>query len=123
MSDMFYISRRNGKSNAQVMINFVSGDPPGTIYPFLMLQEALGKGTDRKYDVAAVRQIAMQCNPRLLKEHKRALYSVRGVGYRLAAAVDHQPLALNRKRRSDIQLKRGLELLRNVRWEEMDVNS
>jgi hypothetical protein len=123
MTDFFHISRSNGKSNAQVVIEHVSGKSPGTIFTFDELKKVLSKDTDRKYDRNAIRQIAMQCNPRLLKEHQRALHSVRTVGYRLAEAKDHQPLSLVRKRRSDVQLKRGLELLRHVKWDEMDENN
>ena len=119
MDERFQISRKTGKSNQQVVIDLVAGQPPGKLFEFKDLITALGKGSDRTYQVADARQIVLQANSRLLKEHKRVLHSVRGVGYRIAEAEKHNPLALDRKKRSEAQLKKGIELLRNVKWDEL----
>ncbi len=116
----FQITRLDGRSNGQVIIDYVKDDKPGTEYTYARLASELSKGTDRTYDREAVRSIVMATYPRLLKEHQRALHNIRGVGYRLAFAHQHQTLALVRKRRADKQLKLGLMTLQKVRWDEMD---
>ena len=40
----------------------------------------------------------------------------------MAPASSHNGLALDRKQRADKQLRRGLHILNNVRWDEMDAN-
>lgn len=122
MSDLFKVSRRDGRSNAQVLLDYVSGANPGRVYPYEELGEVLAVGTSRSFDVAAIRGVVRTALPRLLKEQQRALHNVVRVGYRLALANEHTKLAHTRQRRADNQLKMGLKILRNVRWEEMTEN-
>lgn len=115
----FQITRTDGRSNAQVILDLVQDDAPGTEYSYQALGEALSTGTDRTYGTSAVRSIVMSAYPRLLKEQQRALHNVRGRGYRLAEASQHQDLALVRKRRADRQMLRGLQTLQHVKWDEL----
>lgn len=119
----FRISREDGRSDGQVIIDLVHDKAPGTLFKYDELSAILKVGTEREYPVASVRQIVINANNRLLRNHKRVLYNIRSVGYRLAEAARHNPLALMRKSRADTQVKRGLALLHNVRWDEMDANS
>lgn len=116
----FRITREDGRSNAQVIIDLVEGAEPGTVYTYDELGEALGAGTARVYGRSDVCGAVLQANDRLLREQCRSLHNVRGVGYRLAPAVDHRRLALVRKSRADTQLKKGVLMLSNVKWDEMD---
>lgn len=116
----FGISRADGRSNPQVILDFVRRAEPGTIFTFEQLQEELAKGTDREYDRAAVCGVVNQANPRLLKEHQRRLYSVRGQGYRLSHGNDHLALATSDQRRAAKQQARSLLTLQNAPWDEMD---
>jgi hypothetical protein len=118
----FEISRVDGRSNAQVIVDFVHGAPPGRVFTFAELEDELARGASRAYGRAAVSGIVAGANRRLLREHHRRLHSVRGQGYRLAPAAEHVVLASADRHRADKQLARGLETLRNVRWEEMDEN-
>jgi hypothetical protein len=119
----FQITRPDGRSNSQVVIDHVRDGEPGRVYTYDELGAALAEGTDHIYSVDAVRAAVTASCARLLKEHQRALHNVRLVGYRLAYAKDHMGLALIRKRRADVQIKRGLQTLRHVRWDEMDENT
>lgn len=119
-AEMFVISRSDGRSNSQVVIDYVTQRPPGTVITYEQLGTALGQGTVRKYGREDVQGIVTSANPRLLREHKRSMQNIRGVGYRIAEAKDHVELSLVRRRRADIQMKAGRELLRNVHWEELD---
>lgn len=115
----FEITRADGRSNAQVIIDLVAHEEPGVTFDFDKLREALEEGTDRTYAPASVRAIVTAANRRLLAEHQRMLHNVRNVGYRLAPAADMRPLALVRQEKSTRQLRTGLDILRNVRWGEL----
>lgn len=119
-TDTFKITREDGRSNAQVIIDLVEGAEPGTLYRYDELGEALSAGTSRVYGRSDICGAVGQANDRLLREQCRSLHNVRGVGYRLALAVDHRRLALVRKSRADTQLKKGVLMLSNVKWDEMD---
>jgi hypothetical protein len=119
----FAIMRKDGRSNAQVIIDTVKDGKPGTLYGYEYLAQALSDGAPHRYTVNDVRAIVARMDQRLLKEHQRALHCVRGKGYRLALAGEHMALATVRKRRADVQFMKGLNTLRNVRWDEMDENT
>lgn len=116
----FEISRTDGRSNQQVVIDHVHAREPGTLFPYDELAEELGKGSERVFDRDAIRNAVTNANRRLLREYQRVLANVRNVGYRLAPASEHSSLALVRRRRADRELVIGLQLLRNVRWDELD---
>jgi len=120
----FRNARLDGRSDSEVVIEMVSDATPGTLFEFDAIIAALRRGCpDRDITVTTARQAVARAYTRLLRLHARALVSVTGSGYRLAAAASHQMLAHRRQRRSDTQLRRGLDVLRNVRWDEMDTNS
>lgn len=119
---LFQIVREDGQSNADVLLGYVRDGEPGRVYTYQELADVLEVGVDREFDVPAVRSVVGAAFGRLLREQQRTLYNLRGQGYRLAYAKDHNRLALVRKRRSDTQMRRGLEMLQNVRFEEMNDN-
>lgn len=119
---LFAIAREDGRSNVQVVLDVVKGREPGRVFTYEELAAELQQGTQRKFDRTAVTGVVRQSGARLSKEQQRALQNLRGVGYRLAHANDHRTLAHSRHRRSEAQLRRGLTVLKHVRWDEMDPN-
>ena len=115
---IFDITREDGRSHQQVLIDRVANDPPGTVYTYNDLMEILGFDNINK-----TRGVVLNAQRRLLKEFSRTMMNVRGVGYRLAEAKDHMMIANGRHRRADIQLQKGLHVLRNVKWDELDTES
>jgi len=120
--ETFRITRMDGRSNQQVILDAVKGGEPGRVYTYQELADVLSKGTGRSYTIQDVQGIVRQAGPRLSKEQARALQNVATVGYRLAHAGEHCKLALIHTRKSEVQLHRGFELLSNVRMDEMDAN-
>lgn len=116
----FEISREDGRSNQQVIIDHVSREDPGKLFTYTELAEALNEGADRSFEKPDVQSAVNAAKSRLLKEHQRALSNVRGTGYKLAHATEHVVLAGDHRRRADRQFSKGLGVLRNVRWNEMD---
>ena len=123
MATAFLPTRVNGKSDARVVIETVAEGDPGTVFDHDVLIAALQKNTARAISRSTVCAAVQAANRRLLKEYQRTLHSIRGVGYRLAAASDHTRLAQGRRRRADRQLAVGLATLQHVRWDEMDENA
>lgn len=118
----FTITRADGRSNAQVILDLVKDKPAGTVFSYEEFLTALSAGSNHTYDVSAVQGVAVKVYPRLLKEQARALHNVRNIGYRLAPAAFHITLATDRQSKADRQLLRGVQTLQNVRWDEMDKN-
>lgn len=118
----FAISRMDGRSNQQVILDHVRGGDPGQVYTYQELAQRLGDGTGRTYAVQSIQQVVRQLGRRLSREQARALVNVPGVGYKLAHANEHASLALVHTRKSEVQLHRGFELLTHVRLDEMDEN-
>lgn len=119
----FQISRADGRSNQQVLIDYVNAHPPGRFYPYNELVKVLSSGAAQPFSIERTRAVVLQSQRRLLRESQRALMNVRGQGYRLAEAARHQELARKHERKSEVQLRKGLHLLKHVRWDEMDENS
>lgn len=120
MSEVFRITRADGRSNAQVVLDFVQDGKPGTIYSYKALGAALEKGTSEKYGAAAVQRVVNSLHSRLAKEQQRTFVTVRGLGYRLAHANEHSLVAHNRHRKADAQFRKGIAVLRHVKWDELD---
>lgn len=118
----FEIARSDGRSDAQVVIELVSGATPGTLFTFAQLQQELEKNTVKKYSRTRIGAAVRAAFTRLGEQHKRALRSVRGDGYLLAPAEDHPELAGQRETRAQRQLRRGLALLRHCRLDELTPN-
>ncbi len=117
---LFQTSRQDGRSDAQVIIDMVKEAEPERIFTYREIIDALQQNTDRTFNVETARAAVYRSAHRLLKEQARTLQNIHNVGYRLAPARDHQKIALVRKQKADVQLKRGLQTLENVRWDEMD---
>ena len=111
---MFAITRTDGRSNQQVLIDAVATSKPGTVFTYDQLQDILGLDSKER-----TRAVVIAAQHRLLREFSRTLENVRGTGYRMVDASEHCRLAHGRKRRADNQLRRGLHILRHVRWEEL----
>lgn len=118
----FRITREDGRSNGQVLLDYVRDKPAGTTFTYAELAEELSRGSNHVYTERDVQALSVRIYPRLLKEQARALHNVRNVGYRLAPAALHVTLANNRRTKADKQMLRGLQTLEHVRWEEMDTN-
>lgn len=109
--ERFAIRRADGRSNAQVLIDYFAGVEIGHVLPYEELAVVLSNGAARSFDTMSVRQAVLAAAPRLLREHQRAINNVRGVGYRLAPPVEQRGLALMRKRKSDVQLRYSVNLM------------
>lgn len=118
----FKIKRADGRSNAQVLLDFVKGKEAGAVFSYGEIAAALSEGSTKAYTERDVKGLAVKVYPRLLKEQARALHNVRNVGYRLAPASQHVALANHRQTKADRQMLRGVQTLQHVRWDEMDAN-
>lgn len=116
------ISRLDGRSNGQVILDLVANQAPGTLFSYSDLIAALSAGADKHYARAEVQRIITKTCPRMLKEQARTLHNVPNIGYRIAEAAYHLTLAHDRKSRADQQMLRGVQVLEHVRWDEMDSN-
>jgi hypothetical protein len=119
----FAVSRADGRSDTQVLCDLVRTAAPETVFSFEQLADALSEGSRRMFDREEVRSVVSRCYSAVLRDTQRALHNVRGVGYRVARACDHEGISRVRKRRSDTQLRRALLTLQQVRWDEMDAAS
>ena len=117
------ITRTNGKSNGEVIVEFVHSATPETTFSYDELRAELQKDTRQKYDNSAVCAVVRQANLTLLRDHQRELRNVRNVGFRLVPAKEHMDLAKIRNGKADRQIRRALDSLQHVRWDEMDENS
>lgn len=122
MSKPFEITRVDGRSNQEVLIQLVKGAEPETLFTYEELAEALAKGTDRKWARPDVCGVVRASRKRLLDEHSRTLRNVKGKGYKMAHASEHMELSLERRRRGESHMELGLKLLTRVRENELDAN-
>lgn len=118
----FKITRSDGRSNQQVLLDLMQGKPPGTVFKYEELAEELSRESNHQYSTSDVKAVAHRMYVRLLKEQGRALHNIRNVGYRLAPAALHVTLANERKWKADRQMLRGYQTLQHVRWDEMNEN-
>lgn len=118
----FKIQRADGRSNAEVVLDYLKDKPAGTVFTYKELAAELSKGSNHTYAAKEVQSLATKLYPRLLKEQARALHNVRNIGYRLAPAAFHVTLANGRQSKADRQMLRGVQTLQHVRWDEMDAN-
>jgi hypothetical protein len=115
----FKITRTDGRSNQQVVIDLVCGAEPDTLFPYAALEAALERGSETTFDRRAIQACVRAANRRLLHEHRRILEPVANAGYRLARGPDHTRLGNARQRKADRQLKWAVDTLANARTEEM----
>lgn len=119
---MFAISRPTGKSDAEVLASLIASANPGDLLGYDALSEALSF-PGRAYDVRSVQSAVCRAERKLATEHRRALINVRGQGYRIALASEHQLIAGRKKDRASVMLRRGLQTLQHVDWDAMDANT
>jgi hypothetical protein len=93
---------------------------PDTTFTYLELTEALSDGLDQEVDRGRVYRAVGSGNKTLLRERKRYLQVVPGVGYRVIPTSEQLPVALIKKDRAQSYLEKGIELLRNARLDELD---
>jgi hypothetical protein len=122
MSTRFKIVRDDGRSNQQVILDLVKDAQPGTTYDYDTLCNALSTGTNKTYTVPEIQRIVTVACIRMLKEQARTLQNVRNHGYRIAHGSSHMSLANQRRHKADKQMKVGLMVLQNVKWDELDAN-
>ena len=107
-----------------MLYDLMGAAEPGHVFRFDVMVRTLQEGLpERTVTIDTVRGAANRLHGRLLREQSRALQSVTGVGYRIAEAASHQVIAHGRRRRADTQLRRAVDVLRHVRWDEMDPNA
>ena len=120
---MFEIGRKSGKSDAEVLLDLVEQAKPGEILDYDLLCRTLSEGTAREYSRQDVQGSVGRAERKLAVGLSRALLNVRGVGYKVALAEEHQTIAGRKRDRSNKLLRRGLTVLQHVRWDEMDDNA
>ena len=116
----FTPSRPDGRSDRQVVFDLTRGSAPDTTFTYQQLTDALGAGLEFPVERDRVYRAVAQANKTLLREEKRYLSVVKGVGYRVINSGEHLPVALIKKDRAQTYLKKGIELLRNARIDELD---
>jgi hypothetical protein len=122
MADKFKIKRMDGRSNQQVILDYVKDKEAGHVFSYEELIDELNKGTNHAYKRTELQGIILNTYARMLKEQARTLHNVKHVGYRLAPGSYHVTLSNQRNDKADRQLLKGLQVLQNVRWDEMDAN-
>lgn len=115
----FRTTREDGRSNTQVIVGLVAGSDPGRVFCYEELAAALNVGATKQFQTSDVQAAVRKAMPSLGRLHKRTMHSVPGVGYRLAKADEHMGLAVCRQTKAARQLKRGLEILRDTRLDEI----
>lgn len=90
----------------------------GTTVTYAQLAEAMNLNPIG--DRAAIQMAARRAGLELERVEKRAAYSVKNEGYRIAQPSDHLALGKRRARRSRTQVRRGELVTRNVDLNGMD---
>lgn len=115
----FQPSRENGRSDKVIVLEYVRDAEPETIFTYEDLRTVLQEGTDRVITRQVIGSAVRRANKPLGAEHKRTLAAVAKVGYRIAKAEEHLSLAISRKRRAQVQMRTGYELMTNTRLDEL----
>ncbi len=115
----FRTVRADGRSDRRVIVDLVSGSPAGTQFDYEKLTAALQAGLDDPVDRARIYRAVAQANRTLLEEDQRYLQVVKNQGYRLLHGSDHLPAALVKKDMAQGYIRRGVELLRGARLDEL----
>lgn len=122
MSKPFVSSREDGRSDRQVVYELSLDMEPGATLGYPEILAALAEHLpDVEADVPRERahRAVAAANKTLLRERKRYLSVVRGVGYRMIQAEEHLGVALTKKDRAQSYLQKGISLLRNARLDEL----
>jgi hypothetical protein len=116
----FTPSRADGRSDRRVIYELTQHAEPDTTFTYKKLSDALQEGLDTPVSRDRVYRAVGAANRTLLREQKRYLSVVTDVGYRMIAASEHLPVALIKKDKAQAYLRRGMDLLRNARIDELD---
>lgn len=116
----FQASRTDGRSDRRVIYDLAESAEPDTTFTYDELINALQEGTDREISRAHIYAAVGAANKGLLAYRKRYLGVISGQGYRVIRADEQLGVALVKKDRANGYLKRGIDLLRNARLDELD---
>jgi hypothetical protein len=116
----FTPSRADGRSDRRVVYELVREAAPNDTFDYDKLVAALSEGLDVEVTRDRVYRAVAAANKTLLQRQRRCLNVVAGVGYRVINAAEHLPVALIKKDRAQTYMKRGIDILRNVRIDELD---
>lgn len=115
----FEASRENGRSDRSVVYETVRDAEPDTFFSYEQLIGALSDGLPETVERERVYRSVNAANKTLLREDRRYLSVVRGEGYRVLRTDEHLPMALAKKDMAQTYLKKGIELLRHARLDEL----
>mgnify|MGYP001235012281 CR=1 FL=1 len=119
IDDFFEITRADGRSNSQVICDLVGKCDPGKVLEYSVLSAELSNGSTKIYSVQDVQSCVRLAGMMLGRLYQRVLQNVKKVGYRIALADEHMSLAIVRQDKASRQLKRGFEIVRDVKWDEI----
>lgn len=98
----------------QIIYKLAAGQPVGATITYEQLSGACGTDfTSNRTGFAKAVKV-------LEREEHRTLVCITNIGYRVAAASEHEGLARNRQRRSRRQIDRAVSLVANVHKDELD---
>ena len=115
----FKASREDGKSDRVVIYDAVSHAEPETFYSYDDLIKVLGRGLKVPADKMRVYRAVASANRTLLREDRRYLSVVRNEGYRIVRADEHLDIALTKKDQAQSYLRKGMDLLKHARLDEL----
>jgi hypothetical protein len=119
MTNPFKPSRDDGRSDRQVIYDLVHTANPGDTFTYKELRTALEDGLDKPVHRPRIYAAVQQANKTLLREQSRYLGVIPNVGYRMIRAEEHLPVSLQKKDRAQQHLRRGIELLKHARLDEL----
>ena len=115
--------RLDGRSMTEVILDLIKGAEPETVFEYEEIIRALNAGASKEYSKKDAQSAMQRAKGRLSKEYQRMVRSIPNQGYKIAAANEHREIALSHKAKSEHQMKVGVQILRNVKWNEMDPES
>jgi hypothetical protein len=120
VSTPFAPSRPDGRSDRQIVFDLAESAEPDTAFTYDRLVAALSEGLAAEVDRSRVYRAVADGNRTLLRERKRYLNNVPGLGYRVIHTSEAVAVALDKKGRAEAFLQRGLAVLKNARLDELD---
>lgn len=115
----FVASRKDGRSDVEIVMSIVKDAPPDTVIPYSEIIDALSVGLPKPPDRSRARVAINQACKRLLKECKRTIRNVRGVGYRIARSNEHSEIAVLKRVKASRQLRTAVAILENTNLSEL----
>lgn len=115
----FQPTRADGRSDRRVVYELIQDAAPDSIFSFAEIKDALSTGVDTAIAMPRLYSAVRGANKTLLTENRRYLSVVKGIGYRVIRADEHLPVALGKKQRAELQIRDGIELLRQVELDEL----